>query len=52
MADVTSSGLTATALASIVFGVVSGVTAIVVAIGLLIDRSAAHHDRMGNRGQR
>ena len=49
---VTSSGLTATALATIVLGVVSGVTAILVAIGLLIDRSAAHHERMGNRGDR
>jgi len=49
---VTSSGLTATALAAIVFGVVSGVTAILVAIGLLIDRSAAHHERTVNRVER
>jgi hypothetical protein len=49
---VTSSGLTATALSAIVLGVVSAVTAILVAIGLLIDRSAAHHERMGNRGHR
>jgi hypothetical protein len=50
--DVTSSGLTATALGAIVFGVVAGVTAIVIAIGLLIDRSAAHHERLGNRTER
>jgi hypothetical protein len=40
---VTASGLTATALASIVAGVVTAVTAILAAIGLLIDRSAEHH---------
>ena len=47
--DVTASGLTATALATTVFIAVAGVTLIVVVIGLLIDRSAARHEREGER---
>jgi len=47
--EVTASGLTATMLAAIVAGVVTFVTAIVVFIGLLIDRSAARHERTGER---
>jgi hypothetical protein len=47
--DVTSSGLTATALASIVAGVVTFVTAIVAIIGVVIDKSAARKDRSGER---
>ena len=43
--DVTASGLTSTALASIVAGVVTACTSLVVIIGLIIDRSAAHHER-------
>jgi|CXWL01.1.fsa_nt_gi nitrate reductase gamma subunit len=42
---VTSSGLTATALAAIVAGVVTGVTALVALLGVLIDKTAAHHER-------
>lgn len=49
MQEVTSSGLTATALASIVAGVVTFVTAIVAVIGLLIDRSAARKERTGDQ---
>jgi hypothetical protein len=42
--DVTSSGLTSTALSGIVLGVVAFVTVIVIVIGILIDRSAARHE--------
>jgi nitrate reductase gamma subunit len=49
MADVTSSGLTATALASITASVVAGVTALVALIGVLIDRTAARHERKGGQ---
>lgn len=46
---VTSSGLTATALAAIVTAVVTGITAIVAILGVLIDKTAAHHERTGGR---
>ena len=46
---VISSGLTQTALATIVTCVVTGVTVLVAAIGLLIDRSAARQERTGRR---
>ena len=46
---VTSSGLTATGLATIVAGVVAGVTALVALLGVLIDRTAAHHERKVGR---
>ena len=47
--EVTASGLTATALASIVAGVVTFVTAIVAVIGVVIDKSAARKDRTRER---
>jgi hypothetical protein len=45
MGEVTSSGMTPTALAVMVFSMVTVCTIIVVAIGVLIDRTAAHHER-------
>ena len=44
-----ATGLSGTELATIVFVAVTAVTAIVVVIGLLIDRSAAKHERQGDR---
>jgi hypothetical protein len=49
MDNVTASGLTPLALASITLGVVTAVTLIVVVVGLLIDRSAARHERAKGR---
>lgn len=47
--DLTSSGLTATALAMTVAVAVTVCTALVVVIGVLIDRSAASHERAGGK---
>jgi hypothetical protein len=45
----TASGMTPMALAMTTLGVVAACTAILVVIGLLIDRSAEHHDELGRK---
>ncbi|MGE3841649.1 MAG: hypothetical protein AB7I50_08685 [Vicinamibacterales bacterium] len=45
MGTLTSSGFTPLALGSLVLAAVAGCTLIVVVIGVLIDRSAAEHER-------
>ena len=45
MPEVTASGMTPVALASITLGVVAVCTLILVVLGVLIDKSAASHER-------
>lgn len=49
MDSITPSGMTSFALAATTAGVVTLVTALIVAIGYLIDRSAEHHQRTKDR---
>ncbi len=45
MGELTSSGMTPLALSLVVFGMVTLSTAILIVIGVLIDKTASHHER-------